>query len=118
MALKIEQFVRKPFVVDAVKVNPENLEDVANWCQGEVRVSEEQGTQEKYVKVRVHRPMTERQTMAFPGDLVLYAGTGFKVYTPKAFEKSFEPATENQKVARAEADEQPTLFQAPKAASN
>lgn len=99
-----EKFARRPFFVDAIQVTAENLDAVAAWCMGETRTTE-QTAEEKYVKVRVHRPLTERQTKAFVGDWVLYAGTGFKVYTPKAFEKSFEPLGEHAvKLSKAEAD--------------
>ena len=88
------RYARKPFYVDAVQVTAENMEEVAKWCQGEIRTFEtapsELGSRKNnYIKVRVHRPATERQTKAFVGDWVLYAGTGYKVYTPKAFDKDF-----------------------------
>jgi len=89
--IETNKFARKPFYVDAVQVTSENMAEVAEWCQGDVITSDTppNGT---HIKVRVHRPLTERQTKAFVGDWVLYAGTGFKVYTDKAFEKSFEGA--------------------------
>lgn len=91
MTIKTEKFVRKPFYIDAVQVTSENVKDVAEWCQGEVRkVENAKSVTEKYVKVHVHRPLNERQTKAFAGDWVLYAGSGFKVYTPKAFITSFK----------------------------
>lgn len=83
------KYIRKPFEVDAVKVTEDNLLEVAEWCQGEV-VTEGDA---QYVKVRVARVLNERQTKAFIGDWVLYAGTGYKVYTAKAFSKSFEQIT-------------------------
>lgn len=85
--IKTEKYARKPFIIDAVQVTEENLEKVAEWCMGEVV----QADGRRYVKVRVHRPLNERQTKAFVGDWVLYAGTGYKVYTDKAFLGSFEP---------------------------
>lgn len=93
--LSVSKFIRKPFYVEAVQVTAENIEDIAKWCMGEVRVSSSvsgssPSTEEKYIKVRVYRPLNERQTKAFIGDWILYAGTGFKVYTDKAFDKSFE----------------------------
>lgn len=90
MDLQTERYARKPFYVDAVQVTKENLDLVAEWCHGDVQ----KNSFGQFVKVRVHRPLNDRQTQAFPGDWVLYAGTGFKVYTDKAFEKSFEPAPE------------------------
>lgn len=90
------KFVRKPFYVDAVQVTDENMHEVAQWCGGQVQ---QELTQVKpYIKVRVHRPLNERQSRAFVGDWVLYGVTGgYKVYTPKAFENSFEGATSSAK---------------------
>lgn len=79
-------YVRKPFEVEAVEVTDANIEQVAEWCQGTLQI-EENGRQ--FIKVRVARALNERQTKAYAGDWVLYAGTGFKVYTPKAFKKTF-----------------------------
>ena len=88
MSVQTMQYARKPFVIDAVRVTAENIEEVAEWCEGEVRTKKDAS---KYIKVAVQRPMNDRQTMAFAGDWVLKAGMGFKVYTQKAFEASFEP---------------------------
>jgi hypothetical protein len=84
--------MRKTFFVDAVQVTRENMQEIATWCGGEVARTVPKGRKEEveYVKVRVFRPLNERQTMAFKGDWVLYAGTGYKVYSDKAFKGSFE----------------------------
>lgn len=84
--MKTHKFARKPFYVDAVRVSEANISEVAEWCGGVLM--EEDGA--PYIKVTVHRPLTDRQTMAFLGDWILESGNGFKVYTPKAFDKSFE----------------------------
>lgn len=84
--LETTRYIRKKFDIDAVQVTGSNIEEIAKWVDGEVR-SESLG---QYVKVRVHRPLNDRQTKAYIGDWVLYAGTGYKVYTPKAFANSFE----------------------------
>lgn len=91
--LEVQQFTRRTFEVDAVRVTEENIEEVAKWCQGDVRTLKRGKQNLKYVKVRVQLPRDDRQTQAFVGDWVLYAGKGFKVYTDKAFESSFAPAT-------------------------
>lgn len=85
--LKPQKYTRKPFDVDAVQVTTENLEEVARWCQGEVITTADKT---RFIKVRVHHPLTERQTRAFPGDWILYAGTGYKVYIDKAFANTFD----------------------------
>lgn len=97
--LKTHKFARKPFYVDAVRVSETNIEEVAKWCSGKVAEHETDG---KFVSVEVYRPMNERQTQAFVGDWVLFAGSGFKVYTPKAFDKSFEKV---KVLTKAQADE-------------
>lgn len=98
MTVKTEKYVRKPFFVDAAQVTPENIAAVAEWAAGEV-ICDADGD---HVKVRVHRPLNERQTKAFVGDWILYAGTGFKVYTNKAFAGCFERFVEVVELPQAE----------------
>lgn len=87
------KFTRKPFDVDAVQVTTDNIAEVAAWCQGSVEAENDA----QYIKVRVIRVLNERQTKAFIGDWVLYAGTGYKVYTDRAFKKSFVPAGDERR---------------------
>lgn len=90
--MQTAQYSRKPFTVNAVQVTSENMAEVAAWCQGQVRATQSRGSSPAigYVSVPVNRPLNERQTRAFVNDWVLEADTGFKVYTPRAFENSFE----------------------------
>lgn len=92
--LETMQYIRKPFYIDAVKVTVDNIQEVAKWVNSEVR-TDDSG---QYVKVRVHRPANDRQTKAYVGDRVLYAGTGYKVYTEKAFVQSFELVSSESKM--------------------
>lgn len=88
--MNVEQYSRRPFDVDAVRVTEENMEEVAKWCSGDVRTAKRGKKDVKYIKVRVFKALDERQSQAFVGDWVLYAGTGYKVYMNPAFERSFE----------------------------
>lgn len=97
--MKTHKFARKPFYIDAVRVSEANISEIAEWCGGDVHCGEDA---EQFVKVKVHRPLTERQTQAFIGDWVLFSGNGFKVYTSKAFDKSFEKV---KTLTKAQADE-------------
>lgn len=90
MSLKIEEYQRKPFTIDAVQVTLDNMQEVAEWCGGEIIIEKQHGRLIQYIKVPVSRPMTERQTKAFVEDWVLKAGTGFKTYSKVAFPKNFE----------------------------
>lgn len=87
MALKIQKFQRKPFPVEGVRVTEKNMEAVAEWAGGKIK---ESAKGVKHVFIDTHRPMTERQTMAFVGDWILYADRGFKIYTQNAFSRNFE----------------------------
>lgn len=90
-----EKYVRKPLYVDVVRVTGENMIEIARWCQGEIRnldnddVAENQQL-ERYIHVRVHNPKNARQTKAHIGDYLLYTERGYKVYTERAFQNSFE----------------------------
>lgn len=90
MALKIHKFVRKPLYVDVVRINQENMEEVAEWCGGKIDTITVDGSAVKIIKLRVHRPLSARQTQGFVGDWVLKTKSSFKIYTPRAFDKQFE----------------------------
>lgn len=79
-------YVKKPLYVEAIQVSAENMEEVAKWCTS--NIMDNDGS--KYIKVRVNRPLNQRQTQAFIGDWILYTDLGYKVYTPKSFEANFE----------------------------
>lgn len=97
--MKTEKYTRNPFVIDAVQVTDDNINEIAQWCSGDVRTAEiKPGKEDHYIKVRVQRPLNERQTQAFVGDWVLFAGTGYKVYTNKAFRKCFTKYEEDTTV--------------------
>lgn len=107
MLIQPQKYVRKPFEVEAVEVTAENMQDVALWCGGTVLDLEDgmrsASLSQQYIKVQVKKPLSERQTRAHIGDWVLLATTsdrdngpaGFKVYTPKAFDSSFQKQVDN-----------------------
>lgn len=92
--LDIQQFNRKVFPVDGVRVTVENMEAVAAWCSGNIREvaqgEDNPSKHSRYIFVKVTNPMSDRQTKAFVGDWVLFAGHGFKVYSNRSFRKTFE----------------------------
>lgn len=98
--VKIEKFERKSFPVDAVRVTEENIQDVAQWCNGEIHhQADNTGTLNPYVKVKVRYPLNQRQTMAFLGDWILATDRGFKVYTDNALSQSFIKIEDDQEEA-------------------
>jgi hypothetical protein len=81
------KFVRKPLYVDAVQVTNANFTEVVEWCQGDIKETDDR---QQYIRVRVVNPKNTRQTQAFVGDWILYTDRGYKVYTTKAFRHSFD----------------------------
>lgn len=82
---------RKPIIVEEVQVTEQNMAEVAEWCGGEIRTNENTG--DKFIKVRVSFPRSDRQTEAYLGDHVLKFN-GFKVYQDEPFNKMWEPLDE------------------------
>ena len=90
--MKIHTYQRKTFIVEAVQVTADNLREAAQWCEGGLHIPADGPA---FVKVRVHRPLSERQTRAFVGDWILKTKNSFKVYPEKAFKSSFEEVGES-----------------------
>jgi hypothetical protein len=95
MTLDIQDFERLPFPIKAVQVTEENMAEVAEWCSGDIRHTQPKPGRPSapYIKVRVHSPLTDRQSKAFAGDWVSVRGEDFKVYTAKAFENNYGKST-------------------------
>lgn len=96
--IKISKFDRKPLRVEGVQVTAENMAEVAEWCGGEVLEHTYMGNQESYIKVPVVHPVSERQTRATIGTWVLLSEKGFKVYTKRSFNTSFEEVDSVQNI--------------------
>lgn len=110
MGVETTRYVRKPLYVEAVRVSPKNIEELAEWCDGKIDMGYPNphgtGKKKKYIKVNVLNPRNPRQTMAFIGDWLLRQGDSFKIYTFKAFEMAFDLAEEDA----ATQSEQETTF--------
>lgn len=102
--LPTEKYTRKPFDVEAIQVTAENMDAVAEWCKGTViSPTRTVGTDTEpyskevvdptpskaYIDVPVKWATDDRQKRAVIGDWLLFANNGFKVYTDRAFKKSF-----------------------------
>lgn len=108
MTLQFETYVRKPFPVKAIQVTPENMHEVAEWADGEIKnLGEHDGRWGPFIEIEVINPVRPRQSQAFVGDWVLQTETGFKIYTRSAFAKNFDSAEdcrrEMERIIRMEA---------------
>lgn len=116
MGIATTKYMRKPMYVDAVQVTEDNFLEVRKWCQGEVNDKDGKAIKginadpkQHHIKVRVHQPKTPRQSKAYVGDWVLWTEWGYKVYTSKSFDRSFDAAVEIEAVdgmARGELNQQ------------
>lgn len=89
--MKTQKFERKPFTLEAVQVTPDNIEEVAEWCNGEILENRDKGEHmsRKYISAKTTNPRDKRQSQAYLGDWVTKSGRSFKFYTPTAFAKNF-----------------------------
>lgn len=109
MAIKPNKYTSKPTYVDAIEVTVENLTEVAVWCHGDVRTeghpkTEPEKPDVKYIKINMYHPLNARQTKAYAGDMVVYSGTKFKVFTQKAFASTFEIVSGVEEALTSDAD--------------
>jgi hypothetical protein len=109
--MKTEKFQRKPFLVDAIQVTEENMEEVAKWCKGTITHTDPAIAEQlkkpvqTWIQVETQQPMNDRQKQAFVGDWLLYANRGFKIYAPKAFERTFDPVFKEEREIKIHVDE-------------
>lgn len=89
--IKIEKYLRRPFEVDAIRLSHDNFEEIAKWCNGDIRGGSKESPGRKHIKIDVRLPLNDRQTKAFPGDWVLKTKTGFKIFRNRAFNEVFVP---------------------------
>jgi hypothetical protein len=89
---EFQDFVRKQFPVQAARVTPMNIEELAEACGGKIMHDgeKENNFSRDYIKVRVAFPLNEEQTKARIGDWLVKQGRTFKVYKDKPFRSTFE----------------------------
>lgn len=81
--MEFTTFVRKPFVVQAVEVTTENIEEVAKYI-GDVRERED-GT--KYILV--DRRLVPNVERVYPGYFMTKMGENVRCYSRKIFREQF-----------------------------
>jgi len=87
MTLEFNEFIRKPFVVEAVLITEENIASIANFV-GEVQTSAD-GTS----FIRVDPNLVPNVTRVFPGHFMTRMGDHIRCYTPKVFLDQFTEVT-------------------------
>jgi hypothetical protein len=87
--MEFKSFVRKPFVVQAVEVTVENINEVAKYV-GDVRERED-GT--KYILV--DRRLVPNVFRVYPGFYMTKMGENVRCYSRKIFREQFVEEDEN-----------------------
>jgi hypothetical protein len=106
MTINPKTYSTIPTEVEAIQITAENIEEVAKWCKSEIRntVATDTVPAQRYIKVKVYRPLDDEQTKGTIGKWVSKRGNSFKVYTDKAFVAGFQdgkaiPMVDNESLA-------------------
>jgi hypothetical protein len=93
------RFMRRPLFCIGYQVTVENMDEVAEWCDG-IITTDERG--QDYIRVPVMRATSVRQTQAYIGLWVTMTihleQKSFKVYQPKWLEQDWFDVTDTIKV--------------------
>lgn len=98
MELEFREYDRKPFTVTAVKVTFENIQQVAEWCNGTLdkQATKMLGTEADLPVIRVKGTGDNRnkETVASLGCYIVELNGSFRVYKEPQFFASFDPRPE------------------------
>lgn len=83
MTLEYKEFIRKPFLVEAVEITEENIQSVAKF----VGTIEQSGDGSVFIKVDPE--LVPNVTRVFPGYFMTRMGDHIRCYTPKVFFDQF-----------------------------
>lgn len=85
--MEFNEFVRKPFIVEAVEITEENIVQVAKFV-GDIEENED-GT--KFI--RVDRRLVPNITRVYPGFYMTRMGDYIRCYSRRVFFEQFTPLT-------------------------
>lgn len=90
--VEFQEFVRKQFPVQAVRVTPLNMVELSKECDGKIMHDGDKEGQfsRDYIKVNTHRPQDVRYTEAHVGDWLVRQGRSWKIYLDRPFRQSFD----------------------------
>lgn len=87
--MEFTQFLRKPFVIEAIEVTKENIEDIAEFV-GTLQHKED-GTP----YIAVNRRMVPNVFRVYPGFWMTKMGENIRCYSKKVFVQQFVELTED-----------------------
>jgi hypothetical protein len=103
----MEQFVKKSYLVEAVRVTVENIDALAAQYGGVVKDATIDGMHapgcKKYIELVVKRWGLNKKTMVFVGDwIAILGGENIRVYQHRMFKSSFAPAQKDKRASLVE----------------
>lgn len=101
--MELTEYARKTFTVKAVKVNFENIKEVAEWCGGalDTQTTKMLGTKTELpvIKVKGVGENRDKEFVATLGCYVVELNGSYRVYKEQRFFEFFElPSSKNGKV--------------------
>lgn len=92
--MKIQQYTRKPFPVNAVQVSLADIDAIAEWCKGTIELvpTKMLGTETPLpvIKIQGQGDNRGKEFTATLGCYVVEQKGSFRVYKPSQFDASFE----------------------------
>jgi hypothetical protein len=95
--IELKRFTYAPVFIQAVQVTEENMQEVAEFCGGEVVRGKDD--EPDYIRLRTKGALTKRPT-AYEGDWIFKSGTTYKIYTEKAFQRVFVEVASDPKAVK------------------
>lgn len=96
--MKIQQYTRKPFPVNAVQVSLADIDAIAEWCKGTIELvpTKMLGTETPLpvIKIQGQGDNRGKEFTATLGCYVVEQKGSFRVYKPSQFDASFELMTD------------------------
>ena len=89
--MEYKSFARKPFVVEAIEITAENLNDIAEMV-GTIRT-----TVDDKVYIQVDRRLIPNIDRVFPGFWLTRMGKNIRCYSAKVFNEQFTEVTDDIK---------------------
>lgn len=92
--LNLTRYARKPFVVEAVEVTRENIEEVAKYV-GDLKVKDDD---EQTPYILVDKRLVPNIYRVYPGYFLTRMGDNIRCYTNRVFLEQFVPMTDQVSV--------------------
>lgn len=86
--MEFTKFVRKPFLVEALEITPENIKECAEFI-GTLRYKEDGSPY-----IEVDRILVPNVNQVYPGSFMTRIGNNVRCYSKKAFRQQFVESSE------------------------